>query len=343
LAARVAQRLGGRVRRFFHQQAEPSKAPGLPIFENLTLGFEVLSADGARLAAFVDDLTLQRDLDRSAAAKLGWYRIVADDARILRLVDRHCDAAAPLERVLDPLAALFGSPPQPQASGMVRIVDDEGRSVAIAAPLPGERERPCEIVTAPIERDHAAELEALLADARALGFTAPIEGATHIHFDASPLLSAPIVATLVDVLQRHGDALKAALGANPNCVRLGRWPEALPELTRSDAFRALAWPQAQAALKAVGLSKFCDYNLLNIAAANRAKHTFEVRVLPTHLNAEPIIEAAQLFEGILRACCAKDRARFAGYQTLPELLAALPVEKALAERFADAAGARGAL
>jgi hypothetical protein len=45
----------------------------------------------------------------------------------------------------------------------------------------------------------------------------------------------------------------------------------------------------------------------------------------------------------LRACCVKDRARFAGYQTLPELLAALPVEKALAERFADAAGARGAL
>jgi hypothetical protein len=285
----------------------------------------------------VDDLTLQRDLDRTAAPKPGWYRIVADDARILRLVDRHCDAVAPLERVLDPLAALFGSPPQPQASGMVRIVDNEGRSVAIGAPLPGERERPCEIVTAPMERDHAAELEALLADARALGFTAPIEGATHIHFDASPLLSAPIVATLVDVLQRHGDALKAALGANPNCVRLGRWPEALPELTRSDAFRALAWPQAQAALKGLGLSKFCDYNLLNIAAGNRAKHTFEVRVLPTHLSAEPIIEAAHLFEGMLRACCAEDRTRLAGCETLPDLIAALPVEKARIERVSRAA------
>lgn len=329
LASRVSQRWRGVVRRFFHQQAEPSKAPGLPVFENLTLGFEVQSDNGARLATFVDDLTLQRDLDRNAAPLPGWYRIVADDARILRLVCRHCDAAASLEEVLAPLASLFGTAPERHPSGMVRVVDDQARSVAIAAPLPGERERPCEIVTAPLEFEHERVLSELLSEARALGFTAPAEGATHLHFDAAPLRSAPVIAALVDVLWRHGDALKALVGANANCVRLGRWPDTLHELTRSEAFHALAWPEARAALKQAGLSKFCDYNLLNIASGDAAKHTFEVRVLPTHLTAAPIIKGAALFEALLRGCCGPQRAQLANSATLNDLIAALPVDKAL--------------
>ena len=322
LAARVAQRVGGNVRRCFHQQAEPSKAPNLPVFENLTLGFQVIEGD-AQIASFVDDLTIQRDLNRDAGPANGWYRIVADDPRIIRLICQHCDPAAPLETVLDPLAALFATAPQANA-GMIRVSDDHGRSVAIAAPLPGERERPCEIVTAPIEREHGRVLENLLADARALGFTAPAEGATHLHFDATPLQSASTIAVLVDVLWRHGDALKILLGANSNCVRLGSWPEALPNLTKSERFRSLAWPDAQAALKQVGLSKFCDYNLLNLALGTRAKHTFEVRVLPTHLTAPPIIKAAALFEALLRGCTGPQAQQFAACESLADLLAALP-------------------
>ncbi|MEZ5959347.1 MAG: amidoligase family protein [Hyphomonadaceae bacterium] len=321
LAARVAQRIGGKVRRCFHQQAEPSKAANVPIFENLTLGFQVSEGD-QHVASFVDDLTLQRDLDREARPADGWYRIVADDARILRLVCQHCDPAAPLETVLNPLATLFATTPQTNA-GMVRVSDDEGRSVAIAAPLPGERDRPCEIVTAPIERDHERVLEALLADARELGFAAPIEGATHLHFDASPLQSASAIAALVDVLWRHGNELKALLGVNPNCVRLGSWPETLPRLTKSERFRASPWPEAQAALRQVGLSKFCDYNLLNVALGTRAKHTFEMRVLPTHLTAAPIIEAAALFESLLRACAGPQAHQLAECDSLSDLLAAL--------------------
>lgn len=325
LAARVAHRLGGRVRRFFHPQSEPSQVPGQPVFENLTLGFEVIDADGRRLAAFVDDLTLQGGLDKRAAPKPGWYRIVADDGRLLRLVMRHCDAQAPLASLLDPFAALFGTAPQAQASGMVRVVDDRGVSVAIGAPLPGERERPCEIVTAPLEADHAEALEALLVDAREEGFETPLEGATHIHFDATPLLSAPVIAALAEVFWTYGDALKTLAGANPHCVRLGRWPEALPALTRSAAFRAMAWPEARAALAGVGLTKYCDFNLLNIATENHDKHTFEVRVLPVWLEAEPIVEAAALFEGLLRWCCGAPPVL---PPTLSALVAQLPLPQA---------------
>jgi hypothetical protein len=340
LAARIARRLDGQVRRFFHPQSEPSKAPGQPIFENLTLGFEVVDAGGRRLVALVDDLTLQHGLDKRAAPSDGWYRIVADDARLLQLAMRHCDPAAPLHEVLDPLAALFGTAPEPHPSGMVRISDGRGVSVAIGAPLPGERERPGEIVTAPIGADHKRVLSALLDDARAEGFTLPLEGATHIHFDAAPLQSAPAVATLVETFQAHGAALKRLAGVNPNCVRLGAWPDALPALVRTPGFRAMDWPRAAAALADVGLTKYCDFNLLNLVRGDAAKNTFEVRVLPSALTAEPILEAAALFEGLLRWCC--EPGALSG-DTLAELIAALPLSKPAARLWRARAAAAALL
>src|SRR5436190_1282387 len=94
LARIVAGKKKGSVQRFFHPQAEPSKVPGTPAFENLTVGFRVLDRQGAAVASFVDDLTLKRDLDKNAASRLGWHRIVSDDARQLQLVARHCDPYA---------------------------------------------------------------------------------------------------------------------------------------------------------------------------------------------------------------------------------------------------------
>lgn len=342
LAARVARRHGGSVRRFFHPQSEPALVPGQPLFENLTQGFEALDAAGRPIAAFVDDLTLQAGLDKRAAPRPGWYRVVADDGRLLRLVMRHCDPDVPLAELLDPLAALFGTKAQPQASGMVRIVDDRGVSVAIGAPLPGERERPCEIVTAPLERDHARMLDALLCDARAEGFGVPLEGATHIHFDAVPLLAARTIAKLVETLLRFGDALKVLVGANPNCVRLGRWPDSLPALTRSAAFQAMEWPAARTALAGQGLSKYCDFNLHNIAMENHAKHTLEVRILPVWLEAAPIVEAAALFEGLLNWC--RDPMQSGGVPaTLGELIARLPLPQAVAKTWLERCATAGPL
>lgn len=55
---------------------------------------------------------------------------------------------------------------------------------AIATPLPGERERPCEIITPPLQNNYRDYLETILNAARDLDFTIPQEGAIHIHFDA---------------------------------------------------------------------------------------------------------------------------------------------------------------
>lgn len=302
LAEATAARVGGTVERFFHPQSEPSAVEGRPVFENLTPGFRVRDGEGRWVASFVDDLTLQRDLDRARAPLDGWRRVVADDGRLLRLVERHCPPDAEGDRTLEPLAVLFGTEAQRHEAGMVRVVDAHGRSVAIDAPLPGERERPCEIVTPPIERDHEAVLEGLLGDARTLGFSVPVEGAAHVHFDGAALCSATAIAGLVEVWTRHGEALKRLVGVNPRCVRLGDWPAALHALTGSAAFAAMDWTEARTALGGAGLTKYCDLNLANLLAGRADKHTVEVRVLPSGLEAAPMMEAAALFEGVLGWC-----------------------------------------
>lgn len=327
LAQAVSSRVGGTVERFFHPQSEPSAVEGRPVFENLTPGFRVRDGQGAWVASFVDDLTLQRDLDRERAPLEGWRRIVADDGRLLRLVERHCDPGAADDRTLEPLATLFGTEAQRHEAGMVRVVDANGRSVAIDAPLPGERERPCEIVTAPIESDHAAVLAALLGDARDLGFTVPVEGATHVHFDGEALCSAPAVAGLVEVWTLHGAALKRLVGVNPRCVRLGDWPSGLAELTGSEAFQAMDRDKAKAALGGVGLSKYCDLNLVNLLTGRADKHTVEVRVLPALLEVGPLMAAAALFEGVLGWCRDREPGEAAPH-TLVDLLIQSPVDEA---------------
>ncbi|MFZ1743567.1 MAG: amidoligase family protein [Pontixanthobacter sp.] len=328
LAKKIATNCDGTAVPFFHPQSEPSDAPGRPTFENLTLAFKVCDQAGSPIASFVDDLTLQADMDKRKPPLAGWYRIIADDARILRLVMRHCDAAMPHTQLLDPLADLFGTQPQTHEGGLVRVVDDRKISVAIAAPLPGERERPCEIVTAPIEVNHEEALTALLDQAGAMGFYVPVEGATHIHFDASALCSAPVIARLVAVFERFGDSLKKSVGVNPNCVRLGAWPDRLRELTGSTEFQAMDWPKTQESLAKLSLSKYCDFNLLNIAHNNAEKHTFEVRILPATLDANFILEAAELFQGILKWCCDLT----SGARSLPESFNALIDQLPFAEQ-----------
>lgn len=299
LAEAIACHLGGNVRRFFHPQGEPSKVPNTPVFENLTLGFLVEDQQGNTLAQCVDDLTLQDDLRQEHPPRPGWYRIVSDDARLLRLGMRHMDAMAPLETVMNPLATLFGSTPQLGQGGMYRVGDELGSPIAMGAPLPGERERPCELVSAPISENHLENIEALLAPARQLGFTIPAEGAIHIHFDAAPLCSAATFANLVRFLGIYSEAIRERFATNSNCRRLGRWPMEIFDIISSEEFINLSWDEARERLSAIKLIKYCDFNLFNMVEALAEKHTFEVRIFPVWMESKKIIEAATVFSTIL--------------------------------------------
>jgi Putative amidoligase enzyme len=299
LAREIAQQQQGSIRAFFHPQSEPSKVPGMPMFHNLTLGYEVFDDQQNWIASCVDDLTLQFDLNRSAPPQPGWYRIVTDEERILRLIGRHADPQQPLTEVMQPIAWLFGTEPEIGPGGMIRVDDEVGASIAIAAPLPGERERPCELITAPMSTNHQARLEDLLDSARKLGFTAPLEGATHIHFDAIAFQSAEAIANLINLLWSYGNILKQLMGTNPHCKRLGSWPKSLVELVSTPEFRALSWDEASTKLKQIELTKYCDFNLVNCIQNLPNKNTIEVRILPVWLESETIIEAAALFAAIL--------------------------------------------
>ena len=209
---------------------------------------------------------------------------------------RHCDPYAPIERVLAPMAALYGTALDTHPSGMCKVVDERNASVCIVAVQPGERERPCEIVTPPLTENAEEALGFLLGEARAQGFTIPHEAAAHIHFDGERLKTAGAISNLVRALARHGPALKRLVGTNPNCVRLGHWPRPFVKLVADPDFIDLAWSKALLPLKECKLSKFCDFNLLNIVNENPKKPTFEVRILPVSLAARPLMESAALFE-----------------------------------------------
>ncbi len=320
---------GGRVRTFWHMQSEPSEVPGLTVFHNLTQGFEAINAEGRSVARVVDDLTLQDDLDRRAPPREGWWRVVSDDTRLLRLVARQASPELPPEDALAPLAPLFGGALQRGASGMVKLVDESGASVALAAPLPGERERGAELISPPLATVHAETLGALLSAARALGFRVPVEAAVHLHFDAAPLCDPGRLRGLARLWEENAEILKRLVSTNPRCRRLGPWAPALREVLEAPDWLGLGWEEARGRLAATNPSKYCDLNLRNLALGTPDKHTVEVRVLPGARDPEPVLLAAALFEALLRAASAEVQSAPALPWSRPaaeRLLARLPLD-----------------
>ena len=299
LADLVAERSGGLVRRFFHTDSEPSLVPGMDHFIHLTQGFAVEDADGRPLARLVDDITIRHDLDPQAPPRPGWYRIISDEPRLMRLTHRLADPLAPLHTVLDPLAEAFGVRAE-HVDGVVRVDDGEGATVAMGAPLPGERERPCEVITPPIDHDHRARLEELLAPARQLGFTVPAEAAVHLHVDAEPLRDVHTFANLVRLFSAWRGRLREALGTNPRCRRLAPLPTAVVELVRDGVPHR--WPDLCAAVSGLGLTKFADVNLTALVAPRAVKDTVEIRCLPGSIDADAVLARAELVESLLQRC-----------------------------------------
>ncbi len=286
---------GGSVQVHLLPDSEPSKVPGTPVFDSLTLGFVARDALGRPVARCVDDLTLQADLDHEAAPKPGWWRVLSDDRRILHLARRHARPGQGLVGVMQPLAELFGPALDRLDGGVLRVRDPDGRPVALGAPLPGERERPCEVVTPPLPAGSAEELhealEALLGPARELGFTVPVEAAVHVHFDAAPFRSPAVLQQVVRRWTAEALDMRARFGTNPRCRRLGGWQPALHEVVEAPDFAGLPWSLARERLEAVGLSKYVDLNLKNAVHAVPGKETVEVRILPGSIHAEPVVQA----------------------------------------------------
>jgi hypothetical protein len=297
LAEELANRHGGTVRTVWHEDSEPADIPSLGgRFLHLTQGFETSDADGTPLCTVVDDITIRSDLDPKAPAPPGWLRVLTDDPRLLHLLARHCKPAGPLETVLAPVAALFGD--TAERIGTIWRLDTRGATVALASPAGGERERPCEIVTPPLATGHLAALEALLAPARELGFTVPVEAAVHIHYDGAAFRNPAALANLVRVFAFWREQLRDALDTNPHCRRLAALPDQLVDAVAGTP----SLDELRAAASEGKLTKFFDVNLTNLLRDDPTRDTVEVRILPGSLDAAEVVRRAATVERLLDRC-----------------------------------------
>jgi Putative amidoligase enzyme len=303
LAAEVARRSGGGVHRFFHTDSEPSLVPGMDHFIHLTPGFDVVDEHGRPLCRLVDDITIRADLDPRVPPRPGWYRIVGDEPRLMRLVHRLVDPGAPLETVLDRVGETFGVAPQ-EVGGVVRVDDVSGATIAMAAPAPGERERACEVITPPIDTDHTDRLEQLLRPARDLGFTVPAEAAVHLHVDADPLREVPTFANLVRLFSAWREPLRSALATNPRCRRLAPLPPGVVDLVGDGSADRLprSWDDLCALVSPLGLTKYADINLTRLIRPRPDRDTVEIRCLPGAIDTGDVIARVSLVEALLDRC-----------------------------------------
>lgn len=320
LADALAARCRGSVRRSFHLDSQPSPLPGVGVFRHLSPAFDIVTADGRPVARLVDDITIEADLapapgSQPQRGRRGWYRILCDDARLLRLVERHADPQAPLEAVLDPVAELFGVRTEVIA-GAARVNDATGATVAVAMPLPAGRERPCEVITPPLATGHWAALEELLAPARELGFTVPREAAVHVHVDGAPFRRPQAFANVVRLFAHWREPLWAALGTNPACRRLAPLPAALVELVEQpwrdgvrdrdhDGADDAGWAGLRAAVREVGVTKYADVNLTQLVSERPLRDTLEVRILPGAIDSGAIVRRTALVHALLLRCTAR--------------------------------------
>lgn len=297
LATDLAGRCGGSVRSVWHHDSEPSLVPGLGRFLHLTQGFEVLRPDGSQLCTLVDDITLLAGLDAKAPPLPGWFRVLTDDSRLLRLIARHSDPGGTIETALDGVATLWGSDVQKHGT-IYRLNDSADATIALASPMGGERERPCEIVTPPLASNHFEALEELLAPARELGFTVPFEAAVHLHVDGGPFREPHALANLVRLFAYWREPLRTVLRTNPGCRRLAPLPGPLV-----DAVQGIpGYGDLQAAATAGELNKYFDVNLTQLLTDTFVRDTVEIRILPGAISAGPILDQAALVELLLDRC-----------------------------------------
>ena len=293
----MAAQVGGRVRTIWHVDSEPVPVPRIGgRFLHLTQGFEVTRDSGEPVCLLVDDITIVDGLDPAAPAPPGWHRLLTDDQRLLRLLARTSDPGGPLDTALDEAAALWGEPSR--RTGNVWRLESDGATIALAAPAGGERERPCEIVTPPLLADHQMALDDLLGPARALGFTVPAEGATHIHFDGAPFRTAPALANLVRLFGLWRAPLHDLLGTNPHCRRLSQLPAPLLDVVAGEPDLAAIKEAADRG----GLTKFFDVNLTQLLTETPLRDTVEIRILPGTLNAAEATYHGVILERLLDRC-----------------------------------------
>lgn len=301
LANLFAEVFQGEVLPFFSQQSElgATGSGDKRSFANLTPGFKVTNHEGNWALSFVDDITIQEGLDRTAPSLPGWFRIIADDPRFLQLVTLHCKPDANAEELLTPFAQLFATKVQKDAHGIYATQTLKGETLCLQSGLPGERERPCEVITAPLSHSSKEVLTLTLDVSQSAGFTLAKEAATHIHFDASRLQDGAVFGELIKFFSSQKDKIRSWAQTNSRCSRIKPYSSSLVEKANSGFFHELPWQAVKKAALKEKVSKYCDVNFKNMVSDDPLKNTIEIRMLPGTLDPELIHHWTLTFDKLL--------------------------------------------
>ena len=89
------------------------------------------------------------------------------------------------------------------------------------------------------------------------------------------------------------------MDTNPACMRLGPFDPEFIQVVGRPEFKHLDWEDMCKILMPFKLTKYCDYNLINMINQTEEKDTLEIRILPGLMDVEKIIKYARFFEALL--------------------------------------------
>ncbi|WP_432526123.1 hypothetical protein [Kineococcus mangrovi] len=153
------------------------------------------------------------------------------------------------------------------------------------------------MVTPPLTGDHAERLEELLAPARDLGFSVPLEAAVHVNLDAGPFRDVGGFRRVVEFFAGR-EELHRRFGTNPNCRRLGPLPADLVDLVQR---RWPDWDSLRAAAARTAVTKYADVDVTRVLGVRPGPDVLEVRLLPGSADGVAIARQAAQLWGSLRS------------------------------------------
>ena len=282
----------------FHRESElwPGADNATPYY-CLTKGFELFEKNQWQFRV-VNDMTVKDSIDLAVTESPEWFHVLTDDIRFIDLIRRHCNAGEPCASILSPIARLFNSEVK-LSDGIYSVTGLDSKLVCGAHSKATDRNRICEIVTAPITENHHEKLSEILQIATSMGCVVPKEGAFHIHFDGEPHANSSGLLRVIRYFYVWSDVLKALIPPNPHCTRLGEYSAEIVDYSfnRDNALKDFA--RVKSDLKALSPTKYCDFNFTNILIGNLNKFTIEVRVIPMLLDSAALSAASDLYSSFM--------------------------------------------
>ena len=173
---------------------------------------------------FVNDMTIQESLIVNTPESEDWYHILSDDIRLIDLILQNCNSDSKTSEILKPIADFYKTEVKSH-DNIYSVTGKKSKLICGAHSRMTDRNRICEIITAPIADDYQAQLAEIVELAKTTGCAVPVEGAFHIHFDGLAFANSKTLLKMIRYFYIWSDVLKSIIPPNPNCKRLGEYSQ----------------------------------------------------------------------------------------------------------------------